>query len=128
MRQTYSDVTAYITKDGSEIRELMHPAVHGNHRQSLAEATIPVGGKTLLHRHLVTEELYHITRGEGLMTLGETQFIVQPGDTICIQPGTAHCIETVGDVPLVLLCCCAPAYDHLDTEILVADQPLYKPE
>lgn len=28
--QPYAAVPAYHTKDGSEIRELMHPAVHGN--------------------------------------------------------------------------------------------------
>ena len=49
----------YITKDGSIIRELMHPSVHGNPNQSLAEATVPAGGKTLLHKHRITEEIYH---------------------------------------------------------------------
>ena len=34
----YRDIEPYVTKDGSEIRELMHPAVHGNEKQSLAEA------------------------------------------------------------------------------------------
>ncbi len=118
MRQTYSGVAAYITKDGSEIRELIHPSVHGNQAQSLAEATIPPGGKTLLHRHHVTEELYHVTAGEGLMTLGDERFAVHPGDTVCIPPGTPHCVESVGPGPLRLLCCCAPAYDHADTELL----------
>jgi hypothetical protein len=27
MKSRYADIPAYITKDGSEIRELMHPAV-----------------------------------------------------------------------------------------------------
>jgi len=117
-QQAYAAVQPYVTKDGSEIRELMHPSVHGNHAQSLAEATVPVGGKTLLHRHQVTEELYHITAGDGLMTLGEKQFRVHVGDTVCIPPGTPHCIAAVGDSPLVLLCCCSPAYEHADTELL----------
>jgi mannose-6-phosphate isomerase-like protein (cupin superfamily) len=118
MRQAYKDVTPYMTKDGSEIRELMHPSVHGNARQSLAEATVPVGGKTLLHKHLVTEELYHITQGRGLMTLGDEAFEVFIGDTVCIPPGTQHCIENSGSEPLVLLCCCSPAYSHEDTELV----------
>lgn len=118
MRQAYATVPAYQTKDGSEIRELMHPTVHGNRAQSLAEATVPVGGKTLLHRHALTEELYHITAGQGRMTLDTEQFIVTVGDTIAIPPGTPHCIETVGDTPLKLLCCCSPAYAHEDTELL----------
>lgn len=45
--QPYATVPAYRTKDGSEIRELMHPAVYGNRVQSLAEATVPVGARTL---------------------------------------------------------------------------------
>ena len=41
-----------MTKDGSEIRELMHPAVHGNRKQSLAEATVAAGtARRALHRH-----------------------------------------------------------------------------
>lgn len=118
MRQPYSTVPPYITKDGSEIRELMHPRVHGNRAQSLAEATVPAGARTLLHRHEVTEELYHITAGAGVMTLGEKQFPVLAGDTVLIAPGTPHCIEAVGDTALVLLCCCSPAYEHADTLLI----------
>ena len=120
MHQPYSTVAAYITKDGSEIRELMHPSVHGNRAQSLAEATVPAGARTLLHRHTVTEELYHITAGAGLMTLGDRQFPVVVGDTVFIAPGTPHCIEAVGEVALVLLCCCSPAYAHADTQLIDA--------
>ncbi|HZX30495.1 MAG TPA: cupin domain-containing protein [Rhodocyclaceae bacterium] len=118
MRQSYATVAPYITKDGSEIRELMHPLVHGNRAQSLAEATVPAGCRTLLHRHGVTEELYHITAGEGVMTLGNERFPVQTGDTVGIPPGTPHCIEATGRGPLKLLCCCSPAYAHEDTELL----------
>jgi mannose-6-phosphate isomerase-like protein (cupin superfamily) len=120
--QQYAAVPAYITKDGSEIRELMHPAVQGNHNQSLAEATVPAGTRTLLHRHLVTEEIYHITAGEGEMTLGAGRFKVGVGDTLCIPPGMAHCIKASTKGVLVLLCCCSPAYAHADTEILETGQ------
>ena len=114
----YPDVTAYITKDGSEIRELLHPTQHAVKNQSLAEAIVPPGGKTLLHRHRLTEEIYHITQGHGLMTLGDAQIEVAPGDSIAIAPGTPHCIANTGNAPLHILCCCAPAYSHNDTELL----------
>jgi mannose-6-phosphate isomerase-like protein (cupin superfamily) len=116
--QPYADVPAYRTRDGSEIRELMHPNVHGNRAQSLAEATVPAGTRTLLHRHDLSEELYHITAGMGRMTLGMERLDVGPGDTVLIPPGTVHCIEAIGEEPLRLLCCCAPAYSHDDTELL----------
>lgn len=114
----YAQCKAYITRDGSEIRELMHPAQHDCTRQSLAEAIVRPGQTTALHRHTLSEELYHITRGRGLMTLGKEQFEVCVGDTLVIAPGTAHCIENIGDDDLHILCCCAPAYAHNDTELL----------
>lgn len=116
--QPYSTVPAYVTKDGSEIRELMHPNTHGNHAQSLAEATVHPGTKTHLHQHSKTEEIYHVTAGTGVMTLGTQRFPVEVGDTVLIQPGTPHCIEAIGEMPLRILCCCSPAYDHSDTELL----------
>ena len=117
-KTAYASVTPFITKDGSQIRELMHPAQHGNHAQSFAEAIVEPGMKTLLHKHRVTEEIYHVTQGAGAMTLGVQQFAVGVGDTICIAPGTAHCIACVGEVAMKILCACAPADAHEDTELL----------
>jgi mannose-6-phosphate isomerase-like protein (cupin superfamily) len=118
MKSEYAATPSFTTKDGSEIRELMHPSTHGSRRQSLAEAIVAPGSITRLHRHHVSEELYHITAGRGRMTLGTTSFDVAVGDTLCIPPGTPHCIENTGNEPLHLLCCCAPAYAHADTELL----------
>lgn len=118
IRTRYAETAAYITRDGSEIRELMHPAVHGNRLQSLAEATLAPGTRTLLHRHGLSEELYHVTAGYGLMTLGESCFAVGAGDTVLIPPGTPHRIESTGADALRILCCCSPPYAHEDTELL----------
>lgn len=118
MKTRHADIPAYVTKDGSEIRELMHPALHGASRQSLAEATVPVGTRTLRHRHGATEEIYHVIAGQGRMTLATETFEVGPGDSVLIPPGTTHCIEAIGAVPLRFLCCCSPAYAHDDTELV----------
>ena len=114
----YNQIKTYETKDGSLIKELLHPDVHGNKNQSLAEAIVPPGKTTALHKHLNSEELYHITHGKGRMTLGEQQFEVGAGDSICIVPGTTHCIENIADDDLHILCCCSPAYSHDDTELV----------
>lgn len=84
IKSAYAKIEPYVTKDGSEIRELMHPARHGNRARSLAEATVPPGKKTALHRHRATEEIYHVTHGMGRMTLAGEILDVGPGDTICI--------------------------------------------
>jgi len=118
MKTRYREIPVYVTKDGSEIRELMHPGVHGNALQSLAEAKIGPGEKTHLHRHRTSEELYHVTAGAGIMTLGDSRFPIEVGDTVHIPPGIPHCVEAATGGPLHILCCCSPAYRHEDTEIL----------
>lgn len=114
----YEEIEPYVTKDGSIIRELMHPAVHGNFNLSLAEATVPAGGKTFLHRHGTSEEIYYIVEGRGIMTLDSEEFEVGRGDTICISPGTPHRIQNTGEELLKIICCCSPAYSHDDTELM----------
>lgn len=116
--QPFNTVVPYVTKDGSVIREFMHPAVHGNAAQSLAEARISKGKRTLLHRHRQSEELYHVIGGRGEMTLGDACFAIKTGDTVCIPPGMPHRVQALGPTPLRILCCCSPAYSHEDTELL----------
>jgi mannose-6-phosphate isomerase-like protein (cupin superfamily) len=126
MKTTYDYIAPYPTRDGSEIRELMHPDHHPVRRQSLAEAVVAPGHTTTLHRHRASEELYHITAGRGLMTLGDERFEIKAGDTVCIPPGTAHRVANAGPEPLRILCCCVPPYSHGDTELL--EQPITAPD
>jgi mannose-6-phosphate isomerase-like protein (cupin superfamily) len=109
------DLEAFTTLDGSTIRELAGPAWTPARNQSLAEATVPVGGATTAHYHRVTEELYYFTSGLGRLRVGDTEREVRPGDCAVIPPGAEHKLWNTGDAPLVLLCCCAPAYTHEDT-------------
>ncbi|MCP4126746.1 MAG: hypothetical protein GY753_06750, partial [Gammaproteobacteria bacterium] len=55
IKSSYPQITEYTTKDGSAIRELIHPEQHGNCNQSLAEAQIPPGVTTYLHLHHQSE-------------------------------------------------------------------------
>jgi mannose-6-phosphate isomerase-like protein (cupin superfamily) len=105
----------FITKDGSEIRELAGVPTGNAVQQSLAEATVPPGGETEEHYHEVTEEIYLFTSGSGQMKLGDERSEVSAGDTVVIPPGAPHKLWNTGSEPLKLLCCCAPPYRHEDT-------------
>jgi mannose-6-phosphate isomerase-like protein (cupin superfamily) len=111
----------FTTLDGSTIREIVGPAWTPARNQSLAEATVPVGGQTIAHYHRQAEELYFFTAGRGRMTLGDEHRDVAVGDCVVIPPGEIHQLVNTGDEPLVLLCCCAPAYSHEDT-VLIEDR------
>ena len=43
---------------------------------------------------------------------------LRAGDCIVIPPGVAHKLWADEREPLILLCCCSPAYSHTDTELL----------
>lgn len=114
------DLPPFITKDGSEIRELLAHRNSAIRHQSLAEARLPAGGATQEHYHPRAEEIYYITHGRGRMRIeGETRE-VKPGDAIAIPPGKKHKLWNTGSETLRLLCCCAPAYEHADTVITEA--------
>jgi len=112
-----SDLTAFITKDGSEIRELLAHRNSAIRNQSLAEARIPAGGSTQEHYHPRAEEIYFITAGTGRMRIENETREVKTGDAIAIPPGQKHKLWNTGSETLKLLCCCAPAYEHSDTII-----------
>lgn len=112
-----NEVPAFITKDGSEIRELLAYRNSVIRLQSLAEARIPVNSSTQEHYHLKTEEIYYITAGQGRMRIEDETRDVKPGDSIAIPPGLKHKIWNTGESTLHLLCCCAPPYEHEDTII-----------
>ncbi len=115
--QNLDQIPPFITKDGSEIRELLAHRNSGVRNQSLAEARLPVGGSTQEHYHARTEEIYYVTHGRGRIQIGNEVREVRPGDAIAILPGQRHCIRNTGPEPLRFLCCCAPAYEHDDTII-----------
>jgi mannose-6-phosphate isomerase-like protein (cupin superfamily) len=108
-------VEPFITKDGSEIRELAGVPTGNSASQSLAEAIVPPGGETEEHYHRASEEIYLFTHGSGRMRLGDEESDVAAGDTVVIPPGTPHKLWNTGSEPLRLLCCCAPPYSHEDT-------------
>ncbi len=113
-----SQVKSFITKDTSEIREILAPRNSSINNQSLAEAKLLPGQTTEEHYHIRSEEIYYILRGKGRMWLENNPRDVQAGAGIAIPPGKRHKIENTGKVPLVLLCCCAPAYNHEDTILI----------
>src|ERR1700760_914464 len=109
------ELESFVTADGSAIRELAGPAWTPARAQSLAEATVAPGGATAEHYHPRSEELYYFVAGEGRMRLAQAESEVTAGDCVVIPPGTVHKLFNDGSEPLVLLCCCAPAYSDDDT-------------
>ena len=104
------DTNPFITKDGSEIRELYH-----SKNMSLAEATVKVGQITEHHYHKTSEEIYYILNGKGLMEIETEKREVSKDQVIIIPPKCKHRIKNIGGKPLRFLCHCSPSYSDEDT-------------
>ncbi len=113
--RSYDQIEPFVTLDGSEIREWAGRVSAPAQNQSLAEATIPVGGATTAHFHRTTEELYLVTAGEGRLVIDGEERMIAPGDCALIPPGAEHKLFNAGSEPLRILCACAPAYSDEDT-------------
>ena len=111
------DVKPFITKDTSEIREILAPRNSVVRRQSLAEARLLPGRSTEEHYHIETEEIYYILSGRGEMMVDGERREVKKHDGIAMPPGARHKITNTGQRDLIFLCCCVPAYEHGDTVI-----------
>src|SRR4051812_50000699 len=106
---SYDAIEPFVTKDGSEIREWAGPVSAPAVNQSLAEATIPVGGATTEHYHRLTEELYLVTAGGGLLGTDDGGGGGGGGGWGGVAPCSRPKPPKNGDEPLRTVCACAPA-------------------
>lgn len=108
---------AYVTRDGSTIREWVAPGTLGR-RQTLAEATVPAGTATLAHYHRESEEIYLVTAGTGRLRLGDEEAEIAAGDCVVIPPGVVHQLHADPGADLVVVCSSVPPYSHEDTVLV----------
>ncbi|BAI60427.1 conserved hypothetical protein [Methanocella paludicola SANAE] len=115
MMHNRSNISSYVTKDGSRIWELFHPGSSPVAGFSVAEARVDAGQETVAHVHHRSQEVYYILEGCGEMSLGGDALAVIQGDAILILPGKRHNIKNTGVGALRILCICSPPYAHEDT-------------
>jgi quercetin dioxygenase-like cupin family protein len=108
-----SEQKPFTTADGSTIRSILDATNAQVEKQSLAEASLPAGGETQRHYHKLSEEIYFMLEGEGVMEVDGEVREIGPGDAILIAPNAWHQVKAVTDIRF--LCCCAPVYSHEDT-------------
>ena len=108
-----SNQKPFTTADGSTIRSILDATNAPVEKQSLAEASLPQGGETQRHYHKLSEEIYFMLDGQGVMEVDGEVRDIGPGDAILIAPNARHQIKATTDIRF--LCCCAPVYSHEDT-------------
>jgi mannose-6-phosphate isomerase-like protein (cupin superfamily) len=107
----------YVTLDGSWVRELVRPERGGSRNVSVAEAVIQPGQSTRRHSHRLSDEVYYILGGKGVVTLGANPYAVEAGSCLLLPAGVVHFARCDGPEALRILCLCAPPYTHEQTAL-----------
>jgi quercetin dioxygenase-like cupin family protein len=63
------------------------------------------------HVHQVQEQIYYVTEGEGLLTLGNDKHLMRPHDYVYVPPGIRHSFSNTGLDGLVFFVITTPADD-----------------
>ena len=111
------DVKAYRTKDGSLVREIVHPKHIAVRSLSLAEAVLEPGGSTAVHYHTDSEEVYYVLQGSALLMIAGEEAEIEAGQAVLIPANHRHRIINTGSEDLVFLCVSSPPYTHEETQI-----------
>ena len=106
--------TPIRTPHGSEIRPLIDRTTSQITQCSLAEEILPPDCAVIPHHHRELEEIYYITSGCGVMTVGDESCEVVSGDAVYVPRGLKHSLANTGSEPIRLLLVCGPAFFYED--------------
>ena len=81
---------------------------------NLSWAYIIIESKAKSHKHKVMEEVYYITKGRGILRIGDEQRKVKPNDIIAIPKEEYHYLIRTSKDPLELMVVTYPRYDPFD--------------
>lgn len=87
-------------KDESERPWGSYKILHEDNNCKVKIITVMPGKRLSLQSHSKREELWVITEGTAMMTLGVMKFTMKVGDKVKIPYHTKHRVENIGTVPL----------------------------
>lgn len=64
------------------------------------------------HVHQVQEQIYHVLKGEGILTLNDEKKLMREHDYVYIPPGVRHSFSNTGLDTLVFLVITTPSHDN----------------
>jgi mannose-6-phosphate isomerase-like protein (cupin superfamily) len=75
---------------------------------------ITIRTEVKLHKHATHSEHVVVMEGEGIMVLGEKQFMIKKNDVVFIPKNTFHAVRTTSNETLKVVSIQAPKFDGSD--------------
>lgn len=71
----------------------------------------PPGSWQPLHQHHTQEQIYVITQGRGIMTVGDEERDLEAGTLVFVPPATPHTIRNETNAPMSYVSATSPPFD-----------------
>ncbi len=110
----------YEADDKAVAREIASPSNSRARELSIADIMIPAGVAVKPHYQKVTEEIYSVTGGEGVMIIDGVEQKIGVGDAVAFRPGERHSVRNESKAALRLIVTCTPAWTP---DCLIFDEP-----
>ena len=113
-----SEIETIPGNEGTKIKQYFHPhnTLNGI-SYSLAQFTLDVGKKSLLHK-IKSSEIYYILEGDAVLRINKESHQLKKDDSMYVPPMSEQCIENTGLTNLRFLCIVEPAWKPEDEIIL----------
>ncbi len=107
------EATVY-ERGGLRSHVLLDSGDFGSERLVVTWVEVRPGGAQRSHVHPVSEQVYVIVRGTGMMSVGDEQAELREGDLVLVPPETSHSIANTGHDTLVYTSATAPPQSMAD--------------
>ena len=83
----------------------------GSQHLAVTWVDCPPGSSQPTHQHEAQEQVYVITQGRGVMTLGDEERELVVGTLVFVPPGTPHTIRNDSSEPMTYVSATSPPFD-----------------
>lgn len=74
-------------------------------KMSFGRVTLRAGHENPRHRHPNCDEILHLLSGQLEHTQGDKQWVMEPGDSVCIPKGVWHQAKALGNLDAEIVIC-----------------------
>jgi mannose-6-phosphate isomerase-like protein (cupin superfamily) len=90
---------------------LLSQGQFGSQNLAITWVDCPPGSWQPLHQHDTQEQIYVITQGRGVMTVGDEEREVVAGTLVFVPPATPHTIRNATDAMMSYVSATSPPFD-----------------
>ena len=111
MQTQHTSAAPLHKRGGQSSYLLLSEGQFGSRHLAITWVDCPPGSSQPRHQHDTQEQIYVITQGRGLMTVGDEERELATGTLVFVPPGTPHTIRNASKEPMSYVSATSPPFD-----------------